>query len=239
MNTAQLSLQRYPEIDLLRTLAICGMIVYHFVFMGWYLAGWNSDPLSDEWRLFARMTSDTFLFLVGISFVLASKKKQTSRQVWARAVKRGITVLCAALLVTIVTIIMQPESYIRFGILHCIGVSMLLLPLFRSCKEGNIVLGILTLIIGFQFYLTRVSSEAFLPFGLIPYQFSTLDYFPVIPWFGVVLIGAGVGSFLYERLQISPLLNQERWRIWTLPGRYALWIYLIHPILIYLAFRLR
>jgi len=238
MNSAQPSLQRYPEIDLLRTFAICGMVVYHFVFMGWYIAGWNVDPLSDAWRLLARTTSTTFLFLVGISFVLASRRKQTSAAVWARAIQRSLTVLCAAVVVTIVTIVLVPESYIRFGILHCIGLSMILLPLFRPLKEGNILLGIFTLLIGFQFYLTPAESEIFLPFGLIPKNFSTLDYFPLIPWFGIVLLGVGVGSFLYERLELQPFLHQKKWYWWTLPGKYALWIYLIHPILIYLALRL-
>ncbi len=238
MTTENTTGPRYPEIDLLRTLAIMGMVVYHFVFMAWYIDGWTVDPMSPEWRLLARTTSNTFLFLVGVSFVLASKNKQTEAAIWKRAIKRSITVLCAAFLVTIVTIIFDPAEYIRFGILHCIGFSMLLLPLFRKLREGNILLGILVLVIGFQFYLLPIKSELFLPLGLITEDFSTLDFFPIIPWSGIILIGAGVGSFLYERLKLKPLLEQKEWYWVTFPGRYALPIYLIHPVIIYLGLKL-
>jgi uncharacterized membrane protein len=65
-----------------------------------------------------------------------------------------------------------------------------------------------------------------------------VDYEPIFPWFGMVLIGMGLGDYLYpEGIQrfALPLLPQSAIRMLSFPGRHSLLIYLAHqPIIILL-----
>ena len=90
-------------------------------------------------------------------------------------------------------------DYIVFGVLHCIGLSIILAyPLIRF-RIPALVLGILCIIIG-VFLRTTVTVDFpwLLWLGFTPSQFYTLDYFPLLPWFGVVLIGVFLGNSLYQ-----------------------------------------
>lgn len=69
-------------------------------------------------------------------------------------------------------------------------------------------------------------------FGLMTKLPATVDYVPLIPWFGVVLIGIYLGQVLSQRPAESFFL---RWQSdhpvsqsFTLAGRYSLHIYMLH-----------
>jgi uncharacterized membrane protein len=227
--------QRFVELDLLRTLAIVLMVIYHAAYdlTIWY--GWQIPLFTGGWLMMARTAASLFLLLVGVSFVVAHHRAKAKGNPWPRVIRRASMVLGGALMVTIATHILIPEQYVRFGILHLIGTSLLLLPLFMRLKEGNILLGIAVFILG-QFTFGTRGHVLLLPFGFVYPGFTTIDYFPLLPWLGVILIGAGIGHFLYIRhlawltplsLVLSPL---SRW--WTWPGRHSLMVYLLHqPIL--------
>jgi uncharacterized membrane protein len=81
-----------------------------------------------------------------------------------------------------------------------------------------------------------VSSESpwLLPFGVVPENLFMPDYRPLLPWFGVVLIGLFAGNVLYGEnkrpvAKRAPVVARP-----LLPlGRNSLFFYLIHqPILI-------
>jgi uncharacterized membrane protein len=70
-------------------------------------------------------------------------------------------------------------------------------------------------------------SDWLLPFGLHSPTFSAFDYFPLIPWLGVFLVGAALGKSVYaSRRSLLP---------WRMPrtfvnfaGRHSLLIYIAH-----------
>ncbi|WP_369425780.1 heparan-alpha-glucosaminide N-acetyltransferase domain-containing protein [Methanothrix sp.] len=75
-----------------------------------------------------------------------------------------------------------------------------------------------------------------LPLGMAPSDFTSLDYVPLIPWFGVFLLGMSAGMCLYpngrRRFDIPPAPPCSRGWIIT-AGRRSLLIYLIHqPIIL-------
>lgn len=227
------SIPRYVEIDLIRTCAIIGMIVYHTLFMGWFFFQWENRPLEGWQWILARSTSTTFLLLVGISFVLASQRKHTATEIWQRAFRRGATVFGAGMIVTAFTFLFIEGVYIRFGILHCIGVSMMILPFFRTFKEWNLLFAFLFIVIGLLMEDIALSTGFFMPLGMPGPDFRSLDYFPLFPNFGTVLIGLAVGSFLFERINLKPHLDPQTWRLITWPGRHSLIVYLVHPLVVY------
>ena len=63
---------------------------------------------------------------------------------------------------------------------------------------------------------------------------ATEDYVPLLPWFGVVLVGIGIGNWLTQRrLTAMQRMSRDspRWLIWL--GRHSLLVYMVHqPIMI-------
>lgn len=65
----------------------------------------------------------------------------------------------------------------------------------------------------------------------------TVDYFPLFPWFGVVLFGVGLGAILYKdgkrQFKFPDLSRYLPVRVVSAIGRRSLLVYLVHqPILV-------
>ncbi len=242
---------RYIELDLLRTLAILLMVVYHAcydleIFYGWKLGMFNHWG----WTALQEGTAGLFLLLVGCSFAISWNRHQARHPDepfpfrYRKYLLRGMGVVACGLLVSAVTYGMDAESYVRFGILHLIGTSILLLPFFGGMKEWTAAIGLAIVCLGIGLGIgSSVTAETslLLPLGVMPPDFFSVDYFPLIPWFGIVLIGYATGYFCYVRLTrdrnslVSSVSHARRRRALAWPGRHALAIYLAHqPILLLL-----
>ncbi len=228
--------KRYIEIDILRTIAIAGMVVYHTLYDLVTMYGLELDLFTGEWKLFARVTASLFLLLVGVSFAISwdkTKKSLPLTLAYHKYLRRGLLILAGGILISTVTYAVDPVTYVRFGILHLIGISILLLPFFARLKEGNAFIGIAIISLWTTVLQTTASGPLLLPLGVMPAGFESVDYFPMIPWFGVILLGFSSGYFLYVRrahapVSVPPVLQ---WLTW--PGRNSLIIYLIHqPIIL-------
>ncbi len=236
-----MSAHRYPELDLLRSSAVLGMIIYHAAFDLVSFYGYHIDILHGPWLIFERIIAITFLLLVGISFAISYSRTPTEK-IWPKFIKRGIIVLLCASLVSIVTYIIDPQTFVRFGVLHLIGVSILLLPFFVRLGLWNIAVAILMLILGHAFSTIHLPIFPYPDFpislllNLAPSDFTTVDYVPLLPWFSVILIGLVIGQLFYvKHLSWRTALPIPESRIPTLikwPSRHALIIYLVHQPLI-------
>jgi len=105
----------------------------------------------------------------------------------------------------------------------------MLSPLFFRFGKYNVLMGLLCIAGGF-FIGTVQGPVWLLPFGV--------HYTPLIPWFGAVLVGIGVGEFLYAggvRQFAAPQMPDLLIRPLAFLGRYSLIIYLVHqPVIILL-----
>lgn len=225
--------ERFPELDFFRSLAVLGMVMYHAAYDLQFFYSWEISVLEKGWLLLARLTAVTFFLLVGISFRI-SWTRTRSQLLWLRCVakyvRRGFLVILCGMLVTAVTYFIDAHAFVRFGVLHFIGVSILLLPFFARFKLWNAVLG------GFVFLLwnliegTTASSSLMLPFGIIPSGFTSVDYYPLIPWFGWILLGDAIGLLLYVRDTEWRALFHGMYfpKILLWPGKHALLLYFLH-----------
>jgi uncharacterized membrane protein len=227
--------QRWDAIDVARGLAIVAMIVYHF---SWDLSFYKLIETNilqvPAWRWFARGIAGSFLLLAGVGLALAHAQGFRKLPFLRRLLKVG----GAALAVTLVTFFAFPQSYIFFGILHCIAVSSLLaLPFLRLHPALSVMAAVFCLAAPWLFTSPALDAPYLDWLGLGASDPVTNDYVPIFPWLGMVLIGVALGKVLVPRQATMAL---ARWRshdpvskalIWA--GRKSLPIYLIHqPVLL-------
>ena len=231
---------RFPEIDITRGIAILMMVIFHTVFDISFFGIAPVNVATGFWRYFAMTTAFLFLFIVGISLVVSHARSAAKLDRFSLAKKflyRGAGILALGLLVTLATWWYLHEGFVIFGILHLIGVSVMLSPLFFRFGKYNIFLGLLCIAAGF-FVGTFQGPVWLLPFGIYPPSFTSIDYTPLFPWFGVVLIGLGAGEFLYTkgvRHFTMPAVPEQVAVPLSFLGRHSLILYLIHqPVIILL-----
>ncbi|NIM47121.1 MAG: DUF1624 domain-containing protein, partial [Candidatus Aenigmarchaeota archaeon] len=70
---------------------------------------------------------------------------------------RGLKIFGYGILITIITFITFPEAFIIFGILHLIGVSVILGQFFLNFKKLNLFLGLIIIVLGL--YLRNFSFD--------------------------------------------------------------------------------
>jgi uncharacterized membrane protein len=124
-----------------------------------------------------------------------------------------------------------------FGILHLIGISIILAYPVIKLRYENLVLGIVFVALGMFINKVTVGFPWLLWLGLMPARFYSIDYFPLLPWFGVVLIGVFLGNSLYphytRNFNLHDFSNFAVMRFLSFLGRHSLFIYLVHqPVLI-------
>lgn len=221
--------KRYSEVDILRGIAVVMMIVFHAVFDFDYFKIYNFNIYNGFWLYFARLIATIFIFLVGISMTLSYYRKGFG---FLNYFKRGSVVLGYGLSITLVTYLFLREGTIIFGILHFIGISIILGSLFLRFKNLNLILGGIFILLGFYIKSFVVNYPWLVFLGLRFENFYTLDYFPLLPWFGVVLLGLYFGKVFYPEGKRRFKIEMKN-KYLSYLGRHSLIIYLLHqPILV-------
>lgn len=223
---------RVWELDALRGICVIGMVLVHLVYdiTGLYrLADW-SLPL--WFHIVQDWGGILFLLISGICVTLGS-----------RCVRRGGIVFACGMVCTAVTAAMaalgfsEPGIIIYFGVLHCLGVCMLLWPLFRPLPwQPLLAVGVVLALLGLWLRgQSLVETLWLIPLGLTPANFASSDYFPLLPNLGFFLLGSVLGRTAYrEKRTLLPRCNADTPALRFLRGcgQHSLWIYLLHqPIL--------
>lgn len=230
--------KRFWEIDAFRGTAVIMMIVFHLAFDLNFFNIYSINVISGFWRFFAYCTAFIFIFIAGVSLnINMSRHPFESKQEWfyLKYIKRGAFIFFLGIIITVTTWVVVREGYIIFGILHCIGSSIVIGSLFFRYPKLQLITAILC--IGASFSLSTIHGPLILAWiGIHPVDFYSLDYFPLLPWFGIMLLGINVGHHLYLNGQRKFSIKNTSALVptslcWL--GRHSLIIYLAHqPIMI-------
>ena len=225
--------KRIWEIDFLRGLSIILVVCYHLLYdLGAYVGikrflGWSTDLSTVAWTIAQHFFAGLFIILSGTSSTLTRSN-----------VRRGLKLLAVSVAVTAITYFYDPPSAIWFGILQLLAVSILIFgAAFEKARAATCAAwGVFVCGLGVALHLLKrnitIPFDWLLPFGIHSPGYSSFDYFPLIPWFGVFLIGAALGRSVYApRKSLLP---------WHLPqtfvnaaGRHSLLIYIVHqPVIL-------
>lgn len=218
--------RRFDILDAWRTLAIVLMVAYHFLY-DLYIFGIisASQLFSAPLNVLERFICCSFILLAGASARFSRNN-----------LRHGLTVLAAGVVVEIGAAV--GGQTIRWGVLMLLGTSMVIwhfagkylekLPGWTLAASGGVL-----------FFLTRwwtgtaaVTVNWLYPLGFIAPGFYSADYFPLLPWFFLFLIGTVLGGWCLNhrdnRLLTAPLPAALTW-----PGRHSLVIYVLHQPVLY------
>jgi uncharacterized membrane protein len=224
---------RLPLVDVLRGFAVAQMIVYHFIYdlnyFGWVTLRMLSDQPWVGWR--AGIVTQ-FLLLVGVGLVLRTSFKPGLADFW----RRWAQIAGAALLVSAGSAAVFGPRFIWFGILHFVAAALVLARPLVRLGPWNVLLGIAVIALALLYSHPMFNDTPANIIGLVTRKPKTEDYVPLLPWFGVVLIGAGLAALWQRRgWSVAPALrrlNDKPPKLLLFLGTWALTVYLLHqPIL--------
>ncbi len=230
--------RRIWEIDFLRGLSILLVIGYHLLYdLGEFVGlrrvlGFSTDLSTLAWQVAQHFFAGLFILLSGISSTLSRSN-----------LRRGARLLVISFAVTAVTYAFDSSSTVWFGILQMLSVSMLIYGAFFRNKTGAAVLALsggAVLLLGAVLHRLSGSLEVgfdwLLPLGIHRPGYSAFDYFPLVPWLGIFLLGSALGRSVY-RSRRSVLPRPLPQTLFNAAGRHSLLIYLAHqPVIMGILF---
>ncbi len=220
---------RFIELDIFRGFAIIGMVLLHIL---WDLDYFGILPLNRDIYQFQFAIPTLFFILVGICLSLTSNKLDN----YKKMIRRGLWVFSLGLLITMVTFTFLPEKPILFGVLHCIGFSIMLSIPFLRFKHLNFIFASIIIVAGIIVNNYFISNPTVFHLVLGIHQADlwrhTIDYFPILPWFGVCLLGIAFGKILYDengrKFRVPEIINHKPAKAFSWLGKHSLAIYLLH-----------
>ena len=242
---------RLHLIDEYRGFVVLNMIAYHAIWDLVYMFG-------ADWQWYKSDAGFVWQQWICWSFILVSG---FCWQMGKQPLKRGLLVYAGGMVISLVTILLMPQSRVVFGILTFLGSAMILMiTLDLFCRKIHPVVGGMSSF--FLFLFTYPVNRGYLGFGdekIIqlpqewyangfttylgfdePYFYST-DYFSIFPWIFLFLTGYFCYGVVFHRnpkcgIENCPLVLGLQKSIcpplgWI--GRHALFIYMLHQPVIY------
>ncbi|MDL2273367.1 DUF1624 domain-containing protein [Oscillospiraceae bacterium OttesenSCG-928-G22] len=215
---------RIQIIDVLRGVSILLMVLYHFGFdlvEAGYIYPWVLyNPLLDTLQ---QVFAGLFIFLSGVSCRFSKHN-----------IRRGVEFLLAAGIVTLMT--WWIGTPIWFGILHFMGAAALLFGVFRKLidklpRGAAIVLWVVCFFVSVYARSLPIYVNSLFFLGFPGKGFYSADYFPLLPWIFVYLLGTVFGLYVADG-RLPKWFYEFDQPFFAACGRYTIWIYLFHqPVL--------
>ncbi len=245
-NKAVSGAARVGLIDEIRGFAIICMVVYHAMYDLRYIFDLDIPIFFESWFDIIRdFFAGMFIFISGTACRYSSNN-----------MKRGIQCFFIGMIMTFVLPFFTGGT-ILFGILHFMGISMMLFGLSEKALDKlPALVGIILCVLLYIFTMNvqngslgigniveiPLPQKAYdvgilFPLGLHNQYFYSSDYFPLLPWLFVFVAGSYFG--IYCKKGVLPKFFYKTHIKWLATvGRYTIWIYVLHQPILYLIFNL-
>ena len=212
-------IKRYHAIDILRTIAIIGMIQVHVVE---WLSGYidYKSPLYQLSELLGSFPAAMFTFLVGMSLFISIKRQEAEgvdpQLIADRNLRRGVAIFFFGLLFLI--FVWMPEEVFAWDILTFIGASLLIVFQLRKLSS-KVLLSIALLVVAVSPVIRMLADyhshwnkwgEYTISFAMpdVLMGFFANAYFPLFPWIVFPLLGYVIGRACFgeQELRLPKIL---------------------------------
>ncbi|MDY3006115.1 heparan-alpha-glucosaminide N-acetyltransferase domain-containing protein [Anaerococcus porci] len=236
-------MKRIYNLDKFRGFTIISMVLFHlcydinlYIDLGYY----NNILINKIWQLSIAVS---FFLVSGISSNFLSSCDN---------IVRGIKTSILGFLVTTITYIFVKDQLIIFGVLNCLGISMIITGIIKKYINLDkkfwwvfIILFILTYSVPHKRILSLTLPSSIYEMNLFflgfpSNSFYSTDYFPIIPWVFIFISGYLMGKILIQK-NFYNLYGKDN--LLAKIGQHSIQIYLFHQpilyILVYLFFKLK
>ena len=230
MNKAEKpSTVRYHLLDAIRGICIIYVVFYHALFN-------MAQRSPDAYKLLFSdgMEISKFIFVSALMLISGICTKLTRSNL-----KRGIKTLAAAMLVTLVTAVIEPEMTIIFGILHFFGIAMLIYSATEKLIDKipsyiGIPIFLLLWLLTYDIYSSVSGVPKSIIFFILGFKTGHIsgDYYPLMPHIFLFFVGAFLGRAFKNR-RVPRLFYINPIPPLSFIGRHTLFIYLIHQPILY------
>jgi uncharacterized membrane protein len=232
--------KRYDQIDILRGWFFIPMFIYHLISAYDLTHRFKTDYSSNQWIKYLGWVRNLYIILAGYSVHLAwvnyktNSTKPTILGFIKYKLSRTWSILKAAFLITVVSHILFPDYGIKFGILHFIALSTLIITPIAALDSPSIT-------VMFGAIWLYINSNNLIPFSnpivnTITGKFihwSAADYFPLNKNLILVIGGLLLGQILTP--WIKPLGSSS---IFKTLGKNSLELYTSHMIIILIVYHI-
>ena len=236
---------RFYEIDIIKSVAVVLMVVFHYYYI-YYLMGKPLVKIDNTLlSLSAKLSHTIFIFLFGLNLSLSynrNLKKNRQNEYYETQIKRSLLYICIGSVISFVSYKLIPNKFIFFGIFQFLSMSTMVSQLFVfnefSSVTGIVIFSLLTTLLNNKHFRNNIINNI-LGFNT---NFSSIDYFPFIPYFIYVLLGITCGHILYKNGErtfnmdkLDKVVEKSKLLKFIIYiGRNSLIIYILHWILFYM-----
>ncbi len=229
-------------LDEIRGAAVFCMVLYHAYWIFGDVFGFSAaERLYDFFMPAEPLFAGVFIFVCGFSCLLSQSN-----------LRRGLRIAAAAAVFTVITCVVLPffgikEFTVYFGILHFLGISVLLYAFTKKAVAavepwGGAFFCILFYLLTFGIkngvfgdgVLIKIplperlfSGDWLMPLGIHSPSFFSADYFPLFPNIFLFFFGVFFGSIIMQK-GIPEFAYKMRLRFFVWLGRHAFIIYAVH-----------
>lgn len=230
-------------LDELRGLAVIAMVLYHLLFSMTFLFHIEyAYPIMFAVYPYQPLIPTTFITICGICCSFSRNN-----------LKRGLLITAISVVITLATIIFTPSQAILFGVLHFLGIAILIYALaiktgiFNKIPDkvglfASLVLYIICYNIpkgylGFtSIFSINLPNELYslYPMSFLGFptaDFTSGDYFPIIPHIFLFFFGVFLGKIINKN-QLPSFMYKKYCPPLGYIGKHALIIYVVHQPLI-------
>jgi uncharacterized membrane protein len=217
---------RITELDFFRWIALILMVYFHLIWSMSQLYGY--DIIYSTWVNFYIGKISAILFILISGIVVAFGKFN---------LKRFLLLAGVALAISGVSYLYNDQYFIKFGIIHFFALSSLLAVAFKYMNKYILLIIWIVIIRAWPWISTIGTSSDYLFFlWTVSKWFQSADFYPLIPRFGVYLLGMWISKIFYAK---RTNLCWKTFNVWPINfvGRNTLLIYIIHqPIIIFILY---
>ncbi len=144
--------------------------------------------------------ASAFLGLSGISMAISAMRTTDLNRLRREWLKRGVILLGLGMLVSLLSVLIVPQSPIYFGVLHLFGLSTILMIPFISLPISQVAASAVAILAAGALLTPQLLAgwPWWLLLGLLPVSKVFVDYTPLAPWMGFLLMGLAVGRTIYQ-----------------------------------------